>query len=845
MEPNYDDARIVFNAGFSAIPLHRYDDMVSVKGKKKQAGKRPLDNKWTTKLYNNVEVLAEAEKHGRNLGVRLTATQLVVDVDPRNFGLTDEARARLKEPEIKATLDKNGKPTAATKALMGASWVEHTLTSKGNPLERLLDDCGMDLADYPRVETGSGGYHIYMAKPAMLSVKDSLPEYPGIEYKSFGRQVVAPGSIHPDTGRHYVALQDAFADFKALPELAPGLSDRIGRSRNNQNRSERAQRATDGSREDVRTTFDAGQIAEVLKWVSIPSGQGDYLDWVMFLMAAHFASNGDFDVLAELEGWVDEEAEIQDRWGGFGQYDGQPVTFGTFAKLALQYCLPGHKADVEAWIVKVRATSDFVLLDFETSELDKMIADDVFSGNTDQEAPLASKNITVLAQAFLNAQPYKLLRVQGRWLEYDKQKGCYIVLPPGDEYIEGEIWKFLHGRKYIAGTGLKIIEENAALVTNVKKAAMAHSAGPKELPAWNYSGSAALPLPSVLMPVSNGLLHLPTRRLLPATPMFVNVNVSAVHYDADATCPTWLKAVDQWFTPEQGPNVGIRDTEAIELLQEYLGYCLTQDISQQKFLYVMGPTRSGKSTLLTTLSMLLGDGNCKGAEEDSFTDTFGLELYEDAQVITFGDFRNSNTKTMSRLVSQILKIVGGDKVPVNRKNEKVVDKVLPARLVFASNLLPRFNDSAGAVAGRMLLLQYPNSYLGREDKLLPMKLKAEMAGILNWALDGLDRLKKRGTFVQPKSAAPLFKNVRVRTMPTKTFVEDQMVVDANSVLPKDEVFMAFETWLEGFSTTVAVHYDHFFSQLYDNYPDVVTTKPRVNGEQVPSIRGLAWKGPLD
>ena len=200
-----------------------------------------------------------------------------------------------------------------------------------------------------------------------------------------------------------MAVQDAFADFKALPELAPGLSDRIGRSRNNQNRSERVQRATDGSREDVRTTFDAGQIAEVLKWVSIPSGQGDYLDWVMFLMAAHFASNGDLDVLAELEGWADEEAEIQDRWGGFGQYDGQPVTFGTFARLALQYCLPGHKADVEAWIVKVRATSDFALLDFETSELDKMIADDVFTGNADQDAPLASKNITVLAQAFLNA----------------------------------------------------------------------------------------------------------------------------------------------------------------------------------------------------------------------------------------------------------------------------------------------------------------------------------------------------------------------------------------------------------------------------------------------------------
>ncbi|WP_206212416.1 hypothetical protein, partial [Pseudomonas viridiflava] len=34
-------------------------------------------------------------------------------------------------------------------------------------------------------------------KPADVSLMDSLQDYPGIEFKSFGRQVVATGSVHP------------------------------------------------------------------------------------------------------------------------------------------------------------------------------------------------------------------------------------------------------------------------------------------------------------------------------------------------------------------------------------------------------------------------------------------------------------------------------------------------------------------------------------------------------------------------------------------------------------------------------------------------------------------------
>ena len=94
-----------------------------------------------------------------NVGARLRASDLVVDADPRNYRPSDDALARLRA------------------------------------------DFG--LPDCPTVETGGGGFHRYMRKPEGAEVVGSLPDYPGVEFKSLGRQVVAAGSVHPDTGRLY------------------------------------------------------------------------------------------------------------------------------------------------------------------------------------------------------------------------------------------------------------------------------------------------------------------------------------------------------------------------------------------------------------------------------------------------------------------------------------------------------------------------------------------------------------------------------------------------------------------------------------------------------------------
>ena len=58
------------------------------------------------------------------------------------------------------------------------------------------------LPDTVKVATGGGGWHHYFAAQGLASYDLAR----GLELRSVGRQVVAPPSIHPDTGREYVWL---------------------------------------------------------------------------------------------------------------------------------------------------------------------------------------------------------------------------------------------------------------------------------------------------------------------------------------------------------------------------------------------------------------------------------------------------------------------------------------------------------------------------------------------------------------------------------------------------------------------------------------------------------------
>jgi phage/plasmid-associated DNA primase len=118
---------------------------------------------------------------------------------------------------------------------------------------------------------------------------------------------------------------------------------------------------------------------------------------------------------------------------------------------------------------------------------------------------------------------------------------------------------------------------------------------------------------------------------------------------------------------------------------------LAVDTRQQKFFNIIGPRRSGKGTINKILVSLLGQHNTVAPQLEELCDTFGLQPWLGKLLASFTDAR-APERNRSAVVSQLLRIVGGDTVTVNRKNKEAWSGYLPTRIVVYSNEVLQLTD---------------------------------------------------------------------------------------------------------------------------------------------------------
>jgi len=283
---------------------------------------------------------------------------------------------------------------------------------------------------------------------------------------------------------------------------------------------------------------------------------------------------------------------------------------------------------------------------------------------------------------------------------------------------------------------------------------------------------------------ANGLLRIADRTLLEPTPEFFNTFALPFDFDADARSPSrWLQFLDEILSG---------DAEAVAALQEWFGYVLSGRTDLQKALMLLGRTRSGKGTVDKVLAALVGSANHTGLAGSDLAADFGLEQLVTKTVATFSDDRMSmNGK---RFVERLLRITGEDVVTVTQKYRSAWTGQLGVRLQFMSNEPPALPDASGAIVGRLVVIYLPTCWLGREDIGLVAKLHAELPGILNWSLDGLERLTATGRFTVVSSSAGLIDELHESASPIHTFVGERCVTGATRSVGKDQLYLAWRQW---------------------------------------------------
>lgn len=376
---------------------------------------------------------------------------------------------------------------------------------------------------------------------------------------------------------------------------------------------------------------------------------------------------------------------------------------------------------------------------------------------------------------------YSLVRVGGDW--YQHLGPCYVC--KADDAVRAQMWIWLdstlrlrHGKETVEPFKPSKGQVDSALDA-LKAVTLVEHIDP---PAWlkGFDGVA----PGELVSLTNGLLHIPTRKLIPHSAGLFTLNTLPYAWEPTGRPTAWLEFLH---------GVWGDDQESVDTLQEMFGYLLTADTSQQKMFLIRGPKRSGKGTIGRVLTALLGRDNVCSPSLTSLASQFGLQPLIGKLVALIPDARVGGQTNTQAIVERLLMVSGEDSVTVDRKHVEAWSGTLSARFVMLTNETPQLGDASGALASRFVTLYMTRSFFGREDQGLTARLLGELPGIFRWALDGRDRLKQRGYFINPASSADATEELEDVNSPVSAFVKERCDVGPYSCSVSD-MYDAWRGW---------------------------------------------------
>ena len=358
-----------------------------------------------------------------------------------------------------------------------------------------------------------------------------------------------------------------------------------------------------------------------------------------------------------------------------------------------------------------------------------------------------------------------------------------------------------------------------------------------------------------ILPARNMLVHLPSftaspeyplastdagerRWNVPTTPCFFHASALDFDFDPAALPPlAWLDFLDRVWGD---------DSESVACLQEWFGYLLHGDTRQQKILMMVGPKRSGRGTIARVLKALAGAANVVNPTLSTLSRPFGLSSLIGKPIAVFPDARLSGRPDNAAIVECLLSISGEDDQTIDRKHLPSWTGRLSTRFVLISNELPKLRDASGALSSRLIILRFMNSFYGNEDTTLIDRLLAELPGILLWSIEGWDRLRKRGRFVQPKSAMELVATMDDLASPIAAFLRDRCVLEPSGTVPVSDLYRAWREWCGHHGREITGDEHSFGRDLHAAIPSLTKTRPRTeSGGRIFLYKGVRLRSLSD
>lgn len=289
-----------------------------------------------------------------------------------------------------------------------------------------------------------------------------------------------------------------------------------------------------------------------------------------------------------------------------------------------------------------------------------------------------------------------------------------------------------------------------------------------------------------LLTVKNGTMNLRTGILWASDPDNLITRVANVEFDASATCPTWTDFLDRVL-----PDPAVR-----AFVQTAIGYALTGLTVEQVLFFLYGKGANGKSVFFEVVRALLGD-YAAVAPFSAFLERRDAQTNDLAKLAGVRLVTASEPPEGKRLAAGVVKqATGGDTITARHLYAEYFEFRPQFKLFLSANHRPALDGSDPAMIRRLRVIPFDVVIPPAEqDAHLVGRLKAELPGILNWAVEGCLRWQKEG-LQAPAAVRAAVAAYRDDMDHIGQFLKECCSVEPGRRIGASELYRAYEKWAE-------------------------------------------------
>jgi putative DNA primase/helicase len=382
-----------------------------------------------------------------------------------------------------------------------------------------------------------------------------------------------------------------------------------------------------------------------------------------------------------------------------------------------------------------------------------------------------------------------------RWLYYDTRKWCMDTTGEIERAAEQAI-KALDADEPMYARAAELDDEDGdGEGKKLYKAYLAH----KKYSRSNRGKKAMLdelrhkiPISPMQTDIDGMLLNTPTGIfdlregvLRPHDPEAYITKIAHVEYDPTATCPTWERFLGEIFGG---------DTDLINYVQRAVGYSMTASTVEQCVFFLHGSGSNGKSTFLSIIREMMGDytvniqpetimvkNSAGGANSD-------IARLKSARLVTTVE-PNEGARLNEGLLKQLS---GEDPVTARRLYGDEFEFIPQFKLWMATNHRPLIRGTDDGIWRRIKMIpftvQIPDE---KKDKHLAGKLRRELPGIFNWAIEGCRKYQESG-LQEPRSVRGSTMEYRKDMDAIQQFIDE--CCEQSGECPAVSLYSAYSDW---------------------------------------------------